>query len=117
MSSNPEEEKVSRESLFPCGVIDAGHGEGVGDLVRTRVDLVDDAGGGPGPVGPDALKKDLKAIYTAPTAEAAEFALEELEEKWGKKYRAIIRLWRNAWTEFIPFLDYGACCKSAGRAS
>jgi len=32
--------------------------------------------------------------------------LEELEEKWGKKYRAIIRLWRNAWNEFIPFLDY-----------
>jgi hypothetical protein len=27
----------------------------------------------------DALKKDLKQIYTAPTAEAAEFALEELE--------------------------------------
>ena len=22
------------------------------------------------------------------------------------KYRAMIRLWRNAWTEFIPFLDY-----------
>jgi putative transposase len=54
----------------------------------------------------DAIKKDLKAIYTAPTADAAEFALEELEEKWGKKYRAIIRLWRNAWNEFIPFLDY-----------
>ena len=54
----------------------------------------------------DALKKDLKAIYTAPTADAAEFALEELEEKWGKKYRAIIRLWRSAWNEFIPFLDY-----------
>jgi putative transposase len=34
----------------------------------------------------------VKAIYTAPTAEAAEFALEELEEKCGKKYRAIIRL-------------------------
>ena len=24
----------------------------------------------------------------------------------GTKYRAMIRLWRNAWTEFIPFLDY-----------
>src|SRR6187399_725423 len=54
----------------------------------------------------DALKRDLKAIYTAPTADAALSALEELEEKWGKKYRAIIRLWRNAWNEFIPFLDY-----------
>jgi putative transposase len=54
----------------------------------------------------DAIKKDLRPIYTAPTADAAEFALEEFEEKWGKKYRAIIRLWRNAWNEFVPFLDY-----------
>jgi hypothetical protein len=38
--------------------------------------------------------------------EAAEFALEELEEKWGKKYLAVIRLWCSAWTEFIPVLDY-----------
>jgi putative transposase len=32
--------------------------------------------------------------------------LDDVEEKWGGKYRAMIRLWRNAWTEFIPFLDY-----------
>lgn len=24
----------------------------------------------------------------------------------GKKYGAMIRLWRNAWEEFVPFLDY-----------
>jgi transposase-like protein len=54
----------------------------------------------------DAIKKDLRSIYTAPTPDAALFALDELEEKWGKKYRAVIRLWRNAWTEFVPFLDY-----------
>jgi len=33
-------------------------------------------------------------------------ALEELDEKWSKKYPAMVRLWRNAWTEFVPFLDY-----------
>jgi putative transposase len=54
----------------------------------------------------DALKKDVKPIYTAPNADAALVALEELEEKWGGKYGAVIRLWRNAWEEFIPFLDY-----------
>jgi putative transposase len=54
----------------------------------------------------DAIKRDIKPIYTAPNADAALVALDELEEKWGKKYRAMIRLWRNAWNEFVPFLDY-----------
>ena len=54
----------------------------------------------------DAIKRDILPIYTAATAEAAAVALDELEEKWGGKYRAMIRLWRNAWNEFIPFLDY-----------
>ena len=54
----------------------------------------------------DAIKRDIKPIYTAATADAALAALDDLEEKWGTKYRAMIRLWRNAWTEFVPFLDY-----------
>jgi putative transposase len=54
----------------------------------------------------DAIKRDIRPIYTAPTADAASAALGELEEKWGDKYGAMIRLWRNAWNEFIPFLDY-----------
>jgi putative transposase len=54
----------------------------------------------------DELAKDLKPVYTAPTAAAAEAALEEVEEKWGARYPAISRLWRGAWSEFVPFLDY-----------
>jgi putative transposase len=54
----------------------------------------------------DAIKRDIKPIYTAPNPDAALAALDELEEKWGKKYGAMIRLWRNAWNEFVPFLDY-----------
>jgi transposase-like protein len=54
----------------------------------------------------DAVKRDIKPIYTAPNVNAALAALEELDEKWGKKYGAMIRLWRNAWDEFVPFLDY-----------
>jgi len=54
----------------------------------------------------DAIKRDVKPIYTAPNPAAARAALDELAEKWGTKYGAIIRLWENAWEEFIPFLDY-----------
>jgi putative transposase len=54
----------------------------------------------------DAIKRDIRRIYTAPTADAALAALDDLEEKWGTTYRAMIRLWRNAWAEFVPFLDY-----------
>src|SRR5215469_599921 len=54
----------------------------------------------------DALKRDVKPIYTAVNAEAARAALDDLAEKWGTRYGAIIRLWENAWSEFIPFLDY-----------
>ena len=54
----------------------------------------------------DHLAKDLRAIYTAPTEQAAWAAFEELEEKWGKPYPAIPKLWRAAWPEFIPFLAY-----------
>jgi putative transposase len=30
----------------------------------------------------------------------------EFDAKWGKQYPAISGLWENAWSEFIPFLDY-----------
>lgn len=54
----------------------------------------------------DELAGDLKPIYQAPTAAAAAAALDELEIKWGNRYPAIIRMWRAAWAEFVPFLDY-----------
>ncbi len=54
----------------------------------------------------EQIAKDLRPIYTAPTAAAAWAAFEELEEKWGKPYPAIPKLWRAAWEQFIPFLDY-----------
>ena len=54
----------------------------------------------------EAIAKDLRPIYTAPSATAAWAAFEEFEEKWGKAYPAIPKAWRNAWEQFIPFLDY-----------
>jgi len=54
----------------------------------------------------DELKRDLRPIYTAINASAARAAFDELAEKWGPRYPAVVRLWENAWNEFIPFLDY-----------
>jgi transposase-like protein len=54
----------------------------------------------------DEIKRDVKPIYTAVNATAARSAFDEFAEKWGQRYPAVIRLWDNAWAEFIPFLDY-----------
>jgi putative transposase len=54
----------------------------------------------------DEIKRDVKPIYTAVNATAARAAFDELAEKWAARYPAVIRLWDNAWAEFIPFLDY-----------
>jgi putative transposase len=56
----------------------------------------------------DALAKDLRPVYTAPTEQAAAARFEEFAERWGGQYPAIVSLWRSAWPEFIPFLDYDA---------
>ncbi|GAJ85892.1 hypothetical protein NBRGN_101_00080 [Nocardia brasiliensis NBRC 14402] len=52
------------------------------------------------------LGKDLKPIYTAATEAAARERFGEVVTKWGGRYPAIVRLWQNSWTEFVPFLDY-----------
>ena len=54
----------------------------------------------------DELKRDIKPIYTAVNATAARAAFDELADKWSGRYPAVIKLWDNAWAEFIPFLDY-----------
>src|SRR6266702_3234103 len=54
----------------------------------------------------DELKRDVKPIYTAVNEAAACSAFDATTEKWGQRYPAVIRLWHNAWAEFIPFLDY-----------
>ena len=48
----------------------------------------------------DAIKRDVKPIYTAAAARDA------MLDKWEARYPAIRRLWMDAWERFIPFLDY-----------
>ena len=54
----------------------------------------------------DAMARDLKPVYTAPSESAAKERFAEFTQKWGQQYPAIIKMWDNAWSEFVPFLDY-----------
>ena len=54
----------------------------------------------------DRIAKDLRPVYTAPNEAAAKERFNEFAETWCGRYPAIRTLWDNAWTEFVPFLDY-----------
>jgi transposase-like protein len=56
----------------------------------------------------DPIAKALKPVYTAPTEAAAKARFNEFADAWGGKYPAIVRLWQQAWAEFVPFLAFDA---------
>jgi len=53
-----------------------------------------------------AIAKDLKPVCTAVSESAALDAFAGFSGTWEAKYPAIIRLWENAWPEFVPFLAF-----------
>jgi putative transposase len=53
-----------------------------------------------------AIAKDLKPVYTAASEAAALDAFAAFAQRWEKRYPAIIKLWENAWAEFVPFLAF-----------
>lgn len=55
-----------------------------------------------------AVCADLKAVYSAETAEAAEVELDAFERKWGKRFPMIAPTWRRRWDEVTPFLAFPA---------
>jgi putative transposase len=59
----------------------------------------------------EQMARDLRPVYTAPSEAAATERFTEFAEVWGPRYPAILALWQRAWPEFVPFLDYGACCE------
>jgi len=52
------------------------------------------------------ITKQLKAIYTAPSLDAAEIEFDEFAGQWEDKYPAMIKSWRDTWEDFIPFLEF-----------
>ena len=53
-----------------------------------------------------AIAKDLKPVYTAASESAALDAFAAFGDKWEQRYPAILKLWHNAWAEFVPFLAF-----------
>ena len=49
---------------------------------------------------------DLKPVYRAATVEQAEQELEAFIAKWGTRYQAIGKLWREQWARVIPFFAF-----------
>src|SRR3954452_6293536 len=47
---------------------------------------------------------DLKPVYRAVNAEAAERALAEFDERWGDRYPMIAESWRARWPQITPFM-------------
>lgn len=53
-----------------------------------------------------AILPDLKAIYRAENAEAAQDRLAEFESRWDGRYPAIGQGWRRAWEHVIPLFAF-----------
>lgn len=52
------------------------------------------------------VARDLRAIYTAATAEAAALALDAFEATWGAAYPMAVKAWRGRWENVVPFFGY-----------
>jgi len=54
----------------------------------------------------NAITAALRPIYAAPTVEAAADAMDTFELEWGDRYPGIVKVWRNSWEQFTPFLRF-----------
>lgn len=50
--------------------------------------------------------KDMKLIYQASNLNEAEQQLEAFEDKWGKKYAAMVKSWKRNWDGLATFYNY-----------
>jgi putative transposase len=55
-----------------------------------------------------AVAADLKEIYRAATAVQAEMELNTFQARWGSKYQAIGKLWKENWARVVPFFEFPA---------
>ena len=53
-----------------------------------------------------AVAKDLKPVYTADAADAAQQALAEFDKIWGEKYPMVAKSWPAVWGHVVPFFKF-----------
>lgn len=54
------------------------------------------------------VARDLRAVYTAPTAAAGAHALDAFGKQWDSRFPTIGMLWRQHWDHLSPFFAYPA---------
>src|SRR6188472_3541038 len=54
----------------------------------------------------EQVARDLKPIYTAVDADAAQRALEAFDDTWGQRFPVITQAWLDAWDHVTPFLAF-----------
>ena len=52
------------------------------------------------------VSRDLRSIYSAPTADEACRELDVFDQKWGSRYPMIAKSWRAVWSNVIPFFKF-----------
>jgi len=58
-----------------------------------------------------AFMADLKPVYQAVSKDEAEHLLQELEEKWGKKYPVVLDSWKRNWEKLTTYFQYSGAIR------
>ena len=57
------------------------------------------------------IMKEWKPVYQAGSKDAADKQLENLSEKWSKKYPVVISAWQSNWEKLTTYIGYPAAIR------
>nr|WP_240485984.1 IS256 family transposase [Anditalea andensis] len=83
------------QEVFPASIIQ----KCIVHQMRNSLKYVDE-------VDRKAVIKDLRQVYTSTTEEGTKTVISAFEAPWGKKYKYIVKQWRENWTELMAFLNF-----------
>jgi putative transposase len=58
-----------------------------------------------------AFMADLKPVYQAVSKDEAEHLLQELKEKWDKKYPVVLDSWKRNWENLTTYFQYSGAIR------